>query len=120
MNSNWKRNKLAAVYVNDEPTLTDQASASDTDINVIVKQYTVHGQVPGIRSEPVYEDWTEMPTDLRGFLELGDFIRNRRAQLPDALRNKTDEELLALTPDELRTILTPAPTPAPETKEPSA
>lgn len=107
----YAANKIAARTVNNEPTMTDQAAARDTDINVIVKQFTQHGQMPGKTGQPLYEDWTDMPDDLREYIETSRAIAQHHARLPEQLRSMSTEELLALTPQELRNKLTP-----PETK----
>lgn len=104
----YQTNKLKAKTVNTKPSLTDQAGARDTDINVIVGQFMIHGQLPGTTKQPIQAaDFTNMPTDLRGFIEMGKAIENHRAKLPAALAGLPTDKLLALTPEQLKTILTP-------------
>lgn len=112
----YRENKLAAITHNNEPSLTDQAAARDTDINVIVAQFTVHGQAPGTTAQPLYEDFTNLPTDLRGFIELGREMEQRRNELPEAFRTMSIDELMTLTPADIQRTLTPAQpdTPKPE------
>lgn len=107
----YAANKANARTVNNEPTLTDQSQARETDINVIVSRYGISGQVPGVAGEPLYQDWTELPTDYRDFIDLSRSVEDRRKALPKELQEMPVEELLALTPDKLKDILTP---PAPE------
>lgn len=115
--SNWRTNKAKAIYNNTEPTLTDQAGANDTDINVIVSQFGIHGQTVKGPHDPIYGDFSGMPTDLRATIELARGVDYHRSRLPEALRDLTTEELLALTPDTLREKLRPAEKPADEPKE---
>ncbi|WNK12988.1 MAG: internal scaffolding protein [Microvirus sp.] len=111
---NYQKNRIKARTVNHQPTLTDQAGARDTDINVIVKQFLVHGQMPGTTKQPIPDaDFTRLPTDLRGFIDLGRSIQDNKAKLPPSLQGMSTDKLLALTPEELKIILAP-----PETEKP--
>lgn len=97
---------------NNEPTLTDQSQARDTDINVIVGRFLTTGQAPGAAGEPQYLDCTELPQDLRGFIEASRSADELRKQLPPQLRDKTPQELEALTQADIQKILTPPEPPA--------
>lgn len=115
----YKQNRKRAKTVNTEPTLTDQSQARETDINVIVGRF-VRGvaAAPGTPDKPLTgADWTQMPTDLRGYIETSrDYLRHKNA-LPEQLRNIPIEKLVYMTTDELTSILTPpAPTPEPAEK----
>lgn len=99
-----------------EPTLTDQSQANDTDINVIVKRYGIHGQLPGAATPPMFGDFTQLPTDLRAMIEMARSLEERRADLPQQLREMPIEHILALQPDELTAILTPPALP-PDSKK---
>jgi len=102
-----------------KPTLTDQSQARSTDINIIVPQFMGQGTAPGKAGTPMYEDFSELPRDLRGFIEEARELEARRAELPEALRAMDVAELLALPPDKIKAILTPAePTPAPTPEPP--
>jgi len=106
--SYYAQNKIKAKTVSKKPTLTDQASARDADINVIVGQFLTHGQVPGTTKQPIVgADFTKMPTDLRGFIDLGKSLEKNKARLPAQLKGMTTDKLLSLTPEELKTILAP-------------
>lgn len=107
MNNNWRTNKQRAVYNNRTPTLTDQAAARDTDINVIVKNYAVHGQLPLPRGTPLTGDFSNLPTDLRGFIDLARSTEMLRTQLPKPLQKLSNEQLMALTPEQILKIITP-------------
>lgn len=98
--------------LNTEPTMTDQSQASETDLNVIMRKYGVSGRVPATTAQPMYGDFTNLPTDLRDMIETSRTIKEKRSQLPKELREMPIEELLALTPEELTTILTPPQTAA--------
>lgn len=111
----YKQRKDAAIYRNTEPTLTDQSSAKDTDVNVIMKTYAIHGQAPGTNKQPMHGvDFTELPNDLREFIETGRTLNEHMARLPKELRDLTAEQLFALTPEQLKDKLTPAPKEPPE------
>lgn len=107
----YRNNKKAAIYNNADPTVTDQSGANHSDINIIVGQQLITGYAPGAPKPPMYEDWTAFPTDLREALEASRALSKIRQGLPAQLQHKPIEELLRLTPNELKHILTPAPTP---------
>jgi len=114
----WKKNKAKAVYRNTDPTLTDQSGARDTDINVIVGQFLKHGQVMGGAKKPMFgQDYSELPRDLRGFIEMGKDLETHRRNLPEQLQGIKTQDLLALTPEQLKNILTP-PQPVAPKEEP--
>lgn len=117
--SNYAANKIASQTRNNgKPSLTDQSQARDTDINVIVGRYLKTGAAPGAPVAPINGDFTELPQDLRGFIETSRTIHKHRHQLPEKLRNMPVDELMRLTPDALANILKPpADTPAPKEGE---
>lgn len=106
--TNYHRNKEAAIYRNEDPSMTDQSAARDTDINIIVASFLVHGQAPGTTAQAMYEDFSELPEDLRGYIERGKELDEHRMKLPKEIRDLPIEDLLALTPETLREKLTPA------------
>lgn len=110
----YERNKAKSRTTTTKPTLTDQSQAKETDRNVIVNRFMKTGQVPPGRTG-FYADMSHLPTDLKGFLDRARSIPNLKAKLPKALESLTLNELLALTPEQLREKLTPpAPPPAKE------
>lgn len=116
--SNWRKMRELAKYKNTDPSLTDQSQAHETDINVIVGRMGIGGTVPGNAQQPMYGDFTELPTDLRGFLEQARQLETLREQLPKELRGQKLEELLSMTPEQVAKLLTPAtPEPKKETTE---
>lgn len=104
---NYYERARACATRNTDPTMTDQAGANDTDINVIVRRMGVGGALPGNTKSPMYGDFTGLPPDLRGFLESADQLRDQYANLPAQLRNYTPSELLNLTTTEMVKILNP-------------
>lgn len=104
---NYQRNKLLAKTKTTKPSLTDQAGARETDINVIVKQFTVSGRANGTTTEPMYQDFSELPRDLRGFIEMGRGLTENAAKLPKQLRDLAPEELFSLTKEQITAKLTP-------------
>lgn len=114
--SNWKANKQDAIYFSTKPTKTDQSQAANTDINIIVTQFLRTGQAPE-GATPIYADFTQLPEDLRGFIEMG---QNKQAlidSLPEQLKGLTYEELFALTPEQITAKLKPADKPADKPKD---
>lgn len=117
--SNWRRNKEAAKYRETEATMTDQSAANDTDINVIMKKYAVHGQAPGNTMTPLLGvDFTEMPDNFRDMIEEGRQLGQRMKMLPPELKGLTVDQLLALTPEQLANKLTPPKPPGPPVDKP--
>lgn len=113
----YAENRKRARTINTQPTLTDQAGARDTDINVIVKTFTRTGMVPGAQGTPIFgQDFTKLPMDLRGYIETARELEDIRQRLPPQLQNMDLAELMALTPTDIHTKLQP-PAPTPATKE---
>lgn len=94
-------NKANSRTKNTKPTLTDQSAAQDTDRNVIVKKFMVTSQVPAGRPG-FYANLAELPEDLRGFINQARSLQNLRGNLPPELRNLSLNDILALTPEQLR------------------
>lgn len=103
----YRQNKERARYTTVAPTLTDQAAARDTDLTVIVNSFLKTGQAPGNPGEPMYDDFTELPTDLRGFIESARTVKRIQASLPEPIRGLDPAELLALSPQQLKSLLEP-------------
>lgn len=108
--SNWKKNKADAVYISTTPTKTDQSQAEQTDINVIVTQFLRTGQTPMPR-EGQYGDFSQLPEDLRGFIELGRSKQQLIENLPPELRTMPLEDLLEMTNEQITAKLQPPATP---------
>lgn len=107
MSSNYRKNKIAAVYRDTTPTMTDQSQADETNVNIIMKKYRVTGLAPGAPKAPMYGDFTTLPYDLRELLEEAHKFPRYMDELPDALKGMALDEILALTPERLAAILTP-------------
>jgi len=109
-------NRLRARTVNNQPTMTDQSQAAETDINVIIKQFMKTGQATGPAENPMYEDFTEFPTDLRSMIERSREVAKLRRELPEKLQHLEVEELLGLTPEAWNKIMKPEEPKKEETK----
>lgn len=114
----YKTNKAKAIFRNEEPSATDQSQANDTDINVIIKRYGITGSAPGAAHEAMYEDFSELPNDLREMIEQSRDMARLRRELPAPLQEMDLHELLSLTPDKINAILQPTnkPTDTPPDK----
>lgn len=107
----YYENRKRARTENNDPTETDQSQANDADINVIVGRYGIGNVASGNNQQGMSGDFTALPEDLRGFIEMGRNMENLRETLPPQLRDRTTEDILALTPEQLTNILTPEPPP---------
>lgn len=102
----YMERKVDLATVNNEPTMTDQSGADDTDINVIVKRYGVYGTVPqGKKQARFGEDYSELPDDLAGFIETARSVDSLRNNLPEELAVLTVDELLNYSPEALVELL---------------
>jgi len=116
---NYQRNKALARSHRTQPTETDQSQIHETDRNIIVQRYLVHGQAPGARKQPLYADFSQLPSSLGGFLAQARDLEKLRKKLPKELANMTMQQLMSIDARELARILTPPDPPAPEApKEP--
>lgn len=116
--SNYQRNKLRAIFRNTEPTKTDQSQAKETDVNHIISQFKRNQVAPPQKDPGQYADLLDTPSDLRGVIEMSRSLHSIRKRLPEALREKPIEELLVMTPEDIKRIVTPpAPPPAPKEGE---
>lgn len=114
--SKWKENKANAVFINTEPTMTDQSQAESTDINIIIHQFLRTGHAPAGK-QPIYGDFSELPDDLRGFIEMGRGMTSLVNQLPEQLRDIPVEQLLTMTNDEIVAKLQPPDAPSDKPKD---
>jgi len=117
MNSVYRKNKARAIFNNTDPTETDQSQAHETDINVIVAKYGIAGQANGNPNQGEYLDSTSLPEDLRGFIEMGRTLEDRRAELPEEIREMPIEQILQLREPDIARILAPPDAPAPDNKK---
>jgi len=111
----YYKNRLRARTENHLPTATDQSQAAETDINVIVRNFMKHGEAPGAAGEPLYGDFTELPNNLRDFIETARTLNENRNNLPQALRALPVEQLLSLPVEEMKKLIDP-----PKQEEPKA
>lgn len=99
---------------NNEPTLTDQAAARETDLNIIIRKLEVAGELPVPATPEQFGDISNLPFDFREMIHTARELAQIRQGLPAELREIDPAELLAMTPDQIRAKLQPpAPTPAP-------
>lgn len=110
----YRRNKEHSRTRTVDPTLTDQAGAIDTDINVIVRRFGLTGTMPGRREQPMYEDFTQLPNDLRGMIERTRELNDLYHKLPKELQALSLVEIATLTNDQLATKLPKPATPPAE------
>lgn len=110
-------NKNRGKTLNKDPSLTDQSGAKDTDLNIIVKKFVQTGTMPGQKEKPLYGDFSNLPTDLRGFIQQARSIEKLRGELPKALADLTVEDLVVMDDQALVEYLKPKEVSKPETKE---
>lgn len=113
----YQQNKADAVTRPVKPTKTDQSAGRDTDMNIIVGMMAKTGAAPQPLQPTQFADLTVYPPDLRGMIEQARALSKHMRKLPPQLRNLGPEQLLALKPDELKNILTPAEKPAEPSSE---
>lgn len=99
-----------------KPTRTVQDLASQTDINIIMRNQAITGTVPGAPRQPIYGDFSEIPTDLRGMIEISRSVNQLLYKLPPELQGMDRNEILSLTPEQLAEKLK-KPAPNPEDKK---
>lgn len=103
----YEKNRLRAKTRNTSPSETDQSSARDTDINVIVGRFVKTGMAPAAKNQPMAGDFSNLPTDLAGFINTAKTMKYLRNKLPPQLQDMKIEEIMALTPEQLTAKLTP-------------
>jgi hypothetical protein len=78
------------------PSLTRQEFAEECDINTIMKRYEGHGGLNGLGPDPNvvprYVDFSEMPQDLMGFMQLQHDAEFAFMQLPAVVRREFDND----------------------------
>lgn len=109
---NHEQRRAKGRTTNSGISLTDQSAAHDTNINVILKKYGVTGVAYGTTNAPEWLDHTQLPQDLREAFDMARRAAELKRNLPEQLRERSIEQLLALTPEEVTTILKPPEPPA--------
>lgn len=75
------------------PSLTRQDMAEECDINNIMAKYEATGYLPSVNGrEPYYADFTAMPTDLRGAMDLMRDAEEAFMSLPAKVRKEFDND----------------------------
>lgn len=111
----YQKNKARSITMPGGPSLTDQAGAKDTDLNIIVGQFLRNGTAPGHNRPDISGDYTNVPSDLREMIETSRSLKRYQRDLPAALQELPVTQLINMTPEELKRILTPpAQPPAPQ------
>lgn len=95
-------NKAKAIYRSNAPSLTDQAAYKDTDLNIVIPRYLTTGHAPGQVKPGEFMDLSEVPQDLRGLIDESRRINQYRQQLPEELRDIPTEQLIYMSPEEMR------------------
>jgi len=113
----YKEAKAKSGTVNTKPTLTDQAAATETDRHVIVHRFLTTGQAPGSFQAPMYGDLTQLPTELRGFINLARRLETARDELPKEFKDLPAHDLLNLTAQDIANKLKPPEAPVEKPKE---
>lgn len=116
-NARYLKRKEAAKYRSSKPTMTDQSQAADTDVNIIMGKFGIGGTVTVTGKQPIYADFTGLPSNLADMIRMSRRSAELRQSLPPQLRQMPDEQLFALTRDELTNILTPPEPPAEKPEE---
>lgn len=115
----YQINKVRSRTRTTEPSMTDQSQRSNTDINVMLSGYKM-GEITtgrGAAAAPQYEDYANVPGDLRDMIELSRQMPTTRNKLPPALRDIPQDQLLSLSMDELQAILVPPAKPPKQDNE---
>lgn len=105
--SRYRINKANARTRSTKESLTDQGQAKTTDINVIIGQFLNTGMAPGNVGSPMWQDFTQLPQGLRGMIECARNLEALKRNLPAELQNIPTNQLLQLTPEQIRAILQP-------------
>jgi len=108
----YRERAKALATRNTEESKTDQSSAAQTDINVIMKRYFDFGTVTGVTKAPIYGDFSMLPDNLRGMIEYARRTATLRDELPEEFLGMTIQDLVALTPQAINDILVNSRTPA--------
>lgn len=83
----YKRNDFVEEY-RFGPSMARQEFREECDINSIMAKYQVTGMLPANVQEPVYYDFTCMPSDLLGMMDLMDTAEQAFMSLPAVVRKE--------------------------------
>lgn len=75
-----------------DPSKTVQSDARQADINEIVKQFGVTGQLPYGNAQPVFDDFTSFPTDYHTALNYINEADGAFMELPASVRTEFDND----------------------------
>lgn len=102
----YAENKLRSKTIIIGDTLTDQAGAAATDINVIVKKMQQTGSFPMGARQPMYVDLSILPDNLRDMLEMSRNVEQHRNNLPKELQHLSTAELVSMDPAKIAGLMT--------------
>lgn len=108
----YRQNKAAAVFRNTDPSMTDQSQLDDTNINIIMKKYRITGVAPGAHKQPSYGDFTELPETLAELMQQARELPDLISSLPENMQSMPLDQLLALSTEDLQTMLAPPDNPS--------
>ena len=93
-NDFYKTNSTPVLWMPEGPSLTRQEFAEDCDINVLMKRFENRdiGAIMRSATEPMYVDFTEMPTDLMGYMQLMSDAEKAFMTLPATVRREFDND----------------------------
>lgn len=71
--------------INDEPSMTQVADASETNINIIMAKYEKTGQLPRVLVQPLFGDFSQAP-DYREAVEIVNAAHDAFMEIPAKIR----------------------------------
>lgn len=77
--------------INTDDSLTEEAHAGDTNINVIMKRYGASGQLPTVVGTPLYGDFSEV-SDFDSALRMIQEAKAAFAEIPADIRKEFDND----------------------------
>src|SRR3954470_18944840 len=89
-----KRDQVYPAVMPGGPSLTRQEFAEECDINNLMKRYENRdiGAIMRAAGEPSYVDFTEMPRDLLGYMQLMQDAERSFMTLPATVRREFDND----------------------------
>jgi len=85
---NRERSEFFAT-INNEESMTQQSDKDDADINIIMSRFQKSGQLPQVKLEPLYADFTDTP-DYRTAVEMIQQADEAFSMIPARIRAQFD------------------------------
>jgi len=129
----YKTSGAKSVFFTVGPSLTRQEFADECDINAIMRRYEqagagVNGMPRNPNLEPMYVDFTTLPTDLLGYMDMMNDAEKSFMTLPATVRREFDNSPVMFVEfagnpdniDQMRAwgLAKPAPAEPPKASEP--